>query len=190
MQTELLEPIRSLRMMANAPARALLAFALALPDAAGFAQIQGAGQAVGAAASEPLECRLLISHTVPSTVCRPFDSNPSPVRALIRKMPAWSGNSDLLLIDMCSYTPEGFALSEEQVTVSQDGKLPDTDPRLKPIQCVRRYCTEKYNAFSIAINALPIPIGWVAIKIWIGFGVQNFEVSCANLSTTPPGGER
>jgi len=149
----------------------------------------GSSRVAYAQAAEPLECRLVVTHAVPSTVCRPFDSNPMPVRALLRKMPAWSGNSDLLLIDMCSYSPESFALVEEQLTVSTDGRLPPEDPRLKPISCVRRYCTQKVNSFSIAINAFPIPIGWVAVKVWIGFGYQNFEVGCETLEDKiPPGG--
>lgn len=136
---------------------------------------------VSATGSVPLECRSVISHTVPSTVCRPLAGEQAPVRVLFRKMPAWAGNSDLVLIDMCKYSPEGFQLTEEQLTVSADGKLPPDDPRLKPISCVRRYCTEKYNAFSIALNALPIPIGWVSVKVWIGFQYQHFQVACESL---------
>jgi hypothetical protein len=133
----------------------------------------------------PLECRSIISHTVPSTVCKPLQGDTYPVRVLFRKMPAWNGNADLLLIDMCEYSPEGFQLVEDQLTVSADGKLPAEDPRLQPISCARKYCTEKSNAFGIAINALPIPIGWVSVKLWLGYQYEHFRVACESLEDTP-----
>lgn len=141
--------------------------------------IAGAARADGEPV--PLECRSVLSHTVPSTVCRPFVGDEVPVRVLFRKMPAWSGNSDLLVIDMCKYSPEGFRLVEDQLVVSADQKLPPEDPRIQPVSCVRRYCTEKSNAFSLSLNAIPIPMGWVAVRLWVGFHYQHFQVACKTL---------
>ncbi|MCA2960044.1 MAG: hypothetical protein IOD12_07315 [Silvanigrellales bacterium] len=153
----------------------LLGLPVALP-----ARADGETQAA-TSGSVPLECRTVLAHAVPSTVCRPLEGSQTPVRVLFRKMPGWAGNSDLLLIDMCKYSPEGFQLTEEQLTVSSDGKLPPDDPRLRPLSCVRRYCTQKYDSFSIALNLLPIPIGWVSVKVWIGFQYQHFQVACESL---------
>jgi hypothetical protein len=135
--------------------------------------------------SIPLECRTVLTHAVPSTVCRPFTDAAAPVRVLFRKMPAWNGNSDLLLIDMCRYSPEAFALVEQQLAISDDGKLPAHDPRLRPFSCVRRYCTQKMDSFSIAVNALPIPIGWLSVSLWIGYQYRHFEVGCESLTEVP-----
>jgi hypothetical protein len=41
------------------------------------------------------------------------------------------------------------------------------------------------DSFSIAVNALPIPIGWLSVSLWIGYQYRHFEVGCESLTEVP-----
>jgi hypothetical protein len=129
---------------------------------------------------ESLECRMNLAHTFPTTVCKAKGDNPSPIRVDFRRMPSWNGNADLILVEMCRYQDlNGIPQGQTQVAVSNQGELPPMSE--KAVSCKRRYCTQRTDSFSIKINAIPIPFGFLVARFWIGYQEENFEVVCSEI---------
>jgi hypothetical protein len=102
-----------------------------------------------------------------------------------RRIPGWSGNAGMTLIELCSAHVDEIIGSVTQTegvkytSIPVQGESAELNPQLPERTCYRRYCTQDIGNFSLFIETVPIPITPV---FWlggaVGFSQAHFSITC------------
>lgn len=102
-----------------------------------------------------------------------------------RRISSWSGNAGMTLIELCSQNLETIEGKVQQVGDIKYLAIPgqyvegELGPSESDRSCIRRYCTQVSDSFSIFVETVPIPI---SPFFWLGgaIGISNseFAITC------------
>ena len=105
-----------------------------------------------------------------------------------RRIASWSGNAGMTLVEICSRDLNEIGGKVEQVDgvkyLSIPAQLDHSGFDYPPLgkSCVRRYCSQDIDSFSIFVETVPIPITPV---FWlggaIGFSNAHFAITCDSI---------
>lgn len=128
-----------------------------------------------------MKCKTTQGPAATGTVCINSSNGKIPVRVSFRKMPTWGGHASFLLVDMCEIPSQNAGLDgkDDESTLILD-KRPD-DFEVDQETCIRRYCSEDQDSFGFSLNGIPIPLGYVTVRFWLGMEKSNFELRCKNV---------